>query len=166
MALATLHDRLETDLQALIQGMNLQSVSGKTGNIGSNVVVQNLTEKLHVPKWPAVLVTAKALAEEEDGGSFEEDYVVYPVLVLVCDIARPQIQSLRPDYLSWRHDIMQRLRGLVNYPLLPNCPETQVIEVRAAPVLPDDVEAKQYVQSGLTALCHTSEARRRGGRGL
>jgi len=160
---ATIHDRLETDFKTYIVNLNLLSTTGKTGSIGQNVIVQNLLEKLHVPSWPAVLITAQALSEEEEDGSFEEDYVVYPVMILICDVSRPQIQQCRADYLAWRHAIAQHLRGLVNYPLLPNCPEMQDVRVRNNPILPDSMAVKEYVQSGLIALCHTTEPRLRNG---
>jgi hypothetical protein len=162
MATAAIHDRLEQDLQALVQALNLTTTTGATGSVGQNVLIQQLEDSLGVPTWPAVIVTAQGLAEEEGDSNFEDDVVIYPVLILVCDSARGNAQAARPDYLAWRRQIAATLRGLVNYPLLTSTPECHDVRVRDLPALPDSAAVKQYVVQGLVAECHTNELRIRG----
>ena len=154
--------RLENDLVSLIQGMGLLGDSGVTGDIGQNVYKQWESEGLNI-QLPAVIVTMQGMTEEEGDSSFEEDYVTYPLLVIIVDHARPAFQAANDVYQRWRHDIMRTLRGLVAYPLFPNVPELHDVRMRPLPVADDRIPFRQYARTGFIALCHTNEPRLRNG---
>lgn len=159
--MTVIQTRLLTDLQTLIQGLNLQGTTGATGSIGQNVFVQLLGETLNIDTWPAVLLTTEGEAEEEqnEAENFEEDGVTYPVKIFICDPMRPAYQTARDDYFSWRHAIAQALRDLVIYPLLPTTPECHRVRLRNLPIVPAELKQKQYVVCGMVALCDTNEPR-------
>jgi hypothetical protein len=162
MATGVICNRLIVNLVSFIQGLNLQGTPGVTGNIGSNVYAQWESEGLNI-QLPAVIVTTQGMTEEEGDSSFEEDYVTYPILILVVDHAHPAFQEALADYLRWRHDIARNLRGLVAYPLLPDCPELHDVRLRNLPIADERIPYRQYVRSGFIALCHTNEPRLRNG---
>lgn len=159
---AALHDRLQTDLQALVQGLALVGAAGIVGDIGQQVFVQTGKDPLLIGAFPCVVITAQGESEEEGPDStFEDDSVTYPARLLICDSALASVQQARAIYAGWRHTIAQTLRGLVAYPLLPNCPELVNVEVRNLAVFPEDAVKQGRVVSGLVALCDTTEPRLR-----
>src|SRR5947209_20415780 len=104
MATPTLHDRILTDLASLVTGLGLQ---GQAGVIGPpQTFVEEQDAQLQVP---CVLVSARGLQEQEDESSFEQDYVTYPALLMVCDTPRPTYAQVGPVLKGWRHAIAQKL---------------------------------------------------------
>lgn len=176
MALNTgpLHYRLMADIKDLIVAMQLSKLTGgdpnapgsiyeQTGDVKNNVYVQMLGEKVH-PNMPAVIITEQGLLEEEllaEVGTFEEDWVMYPVLIAVCDKSKTNLHRAFPTYLSWRHDIAQKLRGLVYDLILPSCPELCTIYIREMPIFEPDAHELPQMVSAIVALCWTHETRLR-----
>jgi hypothetical protein len=156
----SIQGRLLLDLVTLIKSLNLVSATAATGSIGDNVLGMAIAEELNVAVYPAVLVyVPDSGEEEEDDSTYEADAVVYPCPILIVDQMRGNFQQARDDYSSWRHAIAQALRGLVAYPLLPNCPELADVRLRNAPPIPRDTLLHPIFRSGLTATCHTTEPR-------
>jgi hypothetical protein len=164
MANLAIWDRAEQDIQGLIQGLNLTCADGSTGNIGDNVYVQSIWDQLNIQTWPCVLVSAQDVQEQELESDFEEDWVAYPVVVLICDQQQVDFQSTRGTYLSWRQQIAQMLRDrerVVPQPvLLPTTPECSRIVVEDGPNLPADCPVLAFVYSSLTAMLWTNTGAR------
>jgi hypothetical protein len=160
-----LPDRLLTDMVALVQGLNLQGSQDGNGNtitpnLGTNVFDQMTFDESNVA-WPACIVTYEDESEEEGESTFESDVVIYPVRVLIADRVSERWQQSRPDYLRWRHSIAQTLRGLVDQPLLPNCPELFDVRLRNLKIFDPRTREYQFVVTGLIAQCYTAEPRQR-----
>ena len=160
--MSAIHDRLLTDLQGLIQSLDLSGSSGVIGDIGSNVYVQLAEEELNV-LFPCVLVSSVGETEEEGESDLEDDVVIYPVRISILDQVAPNYQQRRPTYQDWRHQIARKLRGLVNYPLLDNVPELHDVRLRNLPTVDPRLPEHAFFQAGLVALCYTNETRTRSG---
>lgn len=159
--MSAIQTRLQSDLQGLIQGLNLIGTTGATGSIGTNVFTQLLGETLNVDAFPAVFINVEGEQEREqnEGENFEEDGVTYPVKILIVDLMRPAYQTARDDYYTWRHAIAQMLRDLLIYPLLPTTPECFRILVRNLPIVTLELKRQQFVVCGMVAECDTTETK-------
>lgn len=160
--MSAIHDRLATDLQAVIQTLELSGSSGVIGDIGDNVYVQLAEEELNV-LFPCVLVSTVGESEEEGESDLEDDVVVYPVRISILDQMAPNYQQRRATYQSWRHQIARKLRGLVNYPLLENVPELHDVRLRNLPTVDPRLPEQAFFQAGMVAMCFTNETRSRSG---
>jgi hypothetical protein len=167
-----IQDRTMQDIAAIIT--NLISAGKLQGTVNvdigiQKVYIQLIQEELNVASFPCVLVTTQDETEEEDeeNSTFEEDWVIYPVRIMICDPMSPNYQARRPDYQRWRHVIAQALRGLCNYTdglnnsILANTPEAFDVRLRNLPVIDARLPENQFVQSGMVALVHTQETRLR-----
>ena len=161
----SIHDRAMTDLQALIQGLisdgSLPASSPSVPQGPQSVYVQMLPDESNIV-FPCMLITCEGAAEEEsEYSTFEEDGVVYPVAVGICDRVSMRYQEARPVYQAWRRTIMRAIRGLVSAPILPTC--TEAVDVRLRPKMIFDPKAREYqfLVSGFTALVYTVEPRLR-----
>jgi len=167
-----IHDRLQQDLALVIQAMNLvgsKNDAGQTvtGDIGENVFTQLNFDESNI-KYPCVLLTCEDETEEDDDAtSFEEDGVIYPVRILICDRVSTRWQNSRADYLRWRWTIQQTLLGLPagvqGASFLPDVPECWDIRLRRLKVYDAKLPQYQFMVSGLVALCRTMTPRWRGG---
>src|ERR1700682_3128499 len=100
-----LHERIAVDVALAIVNLNLSGVS-QGGSIGGNVYVKLSPDETDV-SLPACLVI---LDGEEDilqeDGDFEQRAWGYPVGILIVDSASIIDPKMRPDFVSWRHDVM------------------------------------------------------------
>lgn len=161
------------DLQGVVQGICPITSPASGAVVGpiqsANVIVQQVEERLQLPAncWPAVILTNQGMTEEENeaGSTFEDDAVIYPVAVVVVDRHRPNYQAARADYLYFRRTIQNKLRGLVNPPLLLNTPEVSDIRLENLQAIPAEIAELDTPAMGFVARCFAWEARTRGGDG-
>jgi len=163
--LLSVQDRLEQDISLLVQGLALQSLnlpplnpSGNPG-IGSNVFTQMLPEQLNVIQFPAVLVSSFGERARDEGSTFEQRLVIYPIRVTILDVAQPYFQSRRGDYEWWSQQIAATLEGLTNYPLFPDVPECYAVDVEELTSIDPRLPESQFFRGGLVAHCRTSRYR-------
>lgn len=162
MAQDDLWGRLMTDLAGLIAGLNLTTTTTATASIQS-VIVWSLEDQLNIPTFPVVIVTNVGLVEteDEDHSNFEEDWVNYPVSILIVDTQRNDYQTAQKTYRAWRRTMQTTFRGLVNPNpgLTINCPEFNDCRLSNQEVVPKEIMEKQFSVSGFIALCRCNEAR-------
>lgn len=152
-----IHERCCQDIASLIGELGLAGQFGVMPDL-ARIYVQLLEEQLQL-LFPCVLVTTQGQSEEELESSFEEDYVNYPVRVMILDPMAPNYQARRPIYLRWRLAIAQMLRGRVHHPLLPSTPECWDIRLANLPTVDEKAPEHPFYRAGLVAWCHTSTAR-------
>ncbi len=158
-----LYTRLLTDTQALVQSLDLVTDQPSiVASIGRNVYVltRGANQRLEMT-YPSVLVTNEGQAELELPSDFVYDHVEYPVSILIYDQPTTPIQEAQNTYRAWRHQIAVALRGLVNRPILPDCPELYDVRVQNGQSIPAGVPARDQVVSVLTAMYKTAELRQK-----
>lgn len=165
-----IHDRLQQDLAAILIALNLQgSKDGKgntvTGNVGTNVYTEQTFDESNV-KYPCIVLCYEDESEEDDdeAANFEEDGVIYPIRLLICDRTSQRWQDSRPDYLRWRWTVSQVLLGLdANPGFFPDVPECWGIRLRRLKIYDPQAPKYQFMVSGMVVLCRTVTPRWRGG---